>query len=212
MAKGCKRYLDFEEAYYPDHTCITTGQPPCEVCLVQEQVPAFEREIESLRAQLAAANEAKERAERERDHAEAILEYQVRSEKNTPAWDLFKRKAERAEAAEQKTAELAAEVQRMREAFVGIMVNGHFLNCPIEKHEHMPRSPSVMQCEAIQRAISSPAAQVLAERDSRIWREAAQFLRDYGAIAETIKVPYSDIIEVFEMQAAAITNATEKKP
>lgn len=52
MARGCKNFLHLEEEYYPDHTCLTTGIAPCDVCQNTELVPKLEAEIATLRSSL----------------------------------------------------------------------------------------------------------------------------------------------------------------
>ena len=67
-----------------------------EISSLKSQLAEAKDQIEVVEGQLVKLVARAEKAEAERDHAEAILEYQVRSESNTPAWALMaKFKAER---------------------------------------------------------------------------------------------------------------------
>ena len=170
-------------------------------------------EAVSLRAQLAAANEAKEKAEKERDenkkYLEAVLACHQATSRDVLRYLNKARESEallsserekyqslassyekidselrryidkgyqhmelKCKAAEQKTAELAAVVQAMREALEKFGRHSFMCVCGKDRGAFC-----ICGLEAAS-IISSPAAQVLAERDAevekRVWMEAAK--------------------------------------
>lgn len=52
MAKGCRTYAHLDEQWYPDHTCLTTGTEPCDVCAGVVEIPNLKMDIQHLEALL----------------------------------------------------------------------------------------------------------------------------------------------------------------
>lgn len=162
----------------------------------------YRTEIEKLRAQLAAANEAKEKAEMERDEAKLelrnwkqceyesqvnVLESALKAEQMKKACDPHYCHAAKEvyrvalEAAEQKTAELAAIVAEKDNA-IGMaqgLIEDMLLSCSTGNCFKGNSISSVMEILRKALALTTPAAQVLAERDAGIWREAAKIAREH---------------------------------
>ena len=189
-------------------------------------------EIKSLRAQLAAANEAKEKAKKEladnKKYLEGVMSCHQANGRDTLRFINQAREAEakvkKLEAAEQKTAELAAEVERKDKALtdhamahneIGIVLErigfDRTINQAVEFALGRLDSLREVRKSALTTA-SAPAAQVLAERDARIWREAGDFVDTLEDVIGLDRQLVRSISGLLKNQAAALSSKSAIGP